>query len=218
MAIHQAPLPYNLSSLEPYMSKETLEFHYGKHHKTYFEKTNELVLRTRFDQMNLEEIILESYDTRNKKLFNNAAQAWNHTFFWNCLTGAGHEEPSADLKGELEKYFGSVEKFKEQFTAAAFELFGSGWVWLIKDTDGCLRIINMSNALNPLINKQIPLFTCDVWEHAYYIDCRNEKPKYLRNFWRLVNWRFIELNLEQNAKEQPIYSNRNIRTEKRVHH
>ncbi len=193
MAIKLPPLPFDKKSLEPHMSKETLEFHYGKHHKTYVEKTNELIKGTPYDKIKLQDIVQKSYE-KDKKIFNNAAQAWNHEFFWNCLTSAQDEGPSVDLQSSFEESFGSVEDFQEQFTKKATEHFGSGWSWLVKNSDDTLAIITLSNAGTPLVKGLTPLLTCDVWEHAYYIDYRNERPKFLENYWKLVNWNFVEQN------------------------
>ncbi|NKF24745.1 superoxide dismutase [Solimonas marina] len=190
MALTLPELPYARDALAPYMSAETLDFHYGKHHKTYVETGNKLMAGTEFENMAIEDIIKKS----SGKIFNNAAQVWNHSFFWNCLT-PNKAEPSAALADALTKAFGSVDEFKKLFTEAAIGTFGSGWAWLVKNADGSLAITSTSNAGNPMTADQQPLLTCDVWEHAYYIDCRNARPKYLENFWALVNWSFVEKNL-----------------------
>lgn len=190
MAFTLPDLPYAKDALAPHMSAETLEFHYGKHHKTYVDKANGMIEGTEFADASLEEVIMKS----EGGLFNNVAQIWNHSFFWNCLTpNAG--EPSAALQAELEKAFGSVDAFKEKFTATAIGTFGSGWAWLVKTADGSLDIVSTSNAGTPMTSGQTALLTCDVWEHAYYIDHRNARPSYLDAFWKLVNWEFVENNL-----------------------
>ena len=183
-------LPYALDALAPLMSKETLEFHYGKHHQTYVNNLNNLIAGTKFENSTLVEIILES----DGGLFNNAAQVYNHDFFWKGLTPTQDEIPSK-VEEVLCKTFGSVEKFKEEFTAKAIGQFGSGWAWLVQDENQELKIVTTSNAANPLTQNLKPILVCDVWEHAYYIDVRNARPKFLENFWKLVNWNFVEENL-----------------------
>ena len=183
-------LPYALDALEPLMSKETLEFHHGKHHQTYVNNLNNLITGTKFENSTLVEIILES----DGGLFNNSAQVYNHDFFWKGLTPTQDEIPSK-VEEVLCKTFGSVEKFKEEFTAKAIGQFGSGWAWLVQDENQELKIVTTSNAANPLTQNLKPILVCDVWEHAYYIDVRNARPKFLENFWKLVNWNFVEENL-----------------------
>ncbi len=183
-------LPYTLDALEPLMSKETLEFHYGKHHQTYVNNLNNLIAGTKFENSTLFEIILES----DGGLFNNAAQVYNHDFFWKGLTPT-QGVISSKVEAVLCKTFGSVEKFKEEFTAKAIGQFGSGWAWLVQDENQDLKIVTTSNAANPLTQNLKPILVCDVWEHAYYIDVRNARPKFLENFWKLVNWDFVEENL-----------------------
>lgn len=183
-------LPYELDALEPQMSKETLEFHYGKHHQTYVTKLNGLIEGTKYEDLSLVEIVKDS----EGGVFNNAAQVYNHDFFWNGLTPGGSEVP-ANLEAALNDAFGSVETFKEEFTNAAVNNFGSGWTWLVKDGNGNLKIVSTSNAATPITEDLVPLLTCDVWEHAYYIDVRNARPSYLENFWALVNWDFVAENL-----------------------
>jgi Fe-Mn family superoxide dismutase len=179
-----------LDALEPLMSKETLEYHYGKHHQTYVNNLNKLIENTQFENATLVDIILES----DGGIFNNAAQVYNHDFFWQSLI-PNQSAMSSNLEATLTKAFGSVEKFKEEFTAKAVGHFGSGWAWLVQDENKNLKIISTSNAQNPLKDKLKPILVCDVWEHAYYIDVRNARPKYLENFWKLVNWGFVEDNL-----------------------
>ncbi|RXJ60231.1 superoxide dismutase [Candidatus Marinarcus aquaticus] len=184
-------LPYELDALEPYMSKETLEYHYGKHHQTYVTKLNGLIEGTKYENLSLTDIIKES----DGGVFNNAAQVFNHDFFWKGLVPNGSEIPQS-VTDALTEAFGSVETFKEAFTNAAVNHFGSGWAWLVKDDHGQLTIISTPNAATPITEGLTPLLTCDVWEHAYYIDTRNARPKYLENFWALVNWNFVAQNLE----------------------
>ena len=183
-------LPYSMDALEPLMSKETLEFHYGKHHQTYVNNLNNLIAGTKFEDLSLVNIILES----DGGIFNNAAQVYNHDFFWNGLTPTQGAIP-ATVEEALTKAFGSVEKFKEEFTAKAVGHFGSGWAWLVQDENQDLKIVTTINAQNPLTNNLKPILVCDVWEHAYYIDVRNARPKFLENFWKLVNWDFVAQNL-----------------------
>ncbi|MDD3762648.1 MAG: Fe-Mn family superoxide dismutase [Nevskiales bacterium] len=190
MALTLPELPYARDALAPHMSAETLDYHYGKHHKAYVDNGNKLIAGTEFENMSLEDMVMKS----SGKIFNNAAQVWNHTFFWNCLTPK-QAEPSAALSDALTKAFGSVDDFKKQFTESAIGNFGSGWTWLVKNADGSLAIVNTSNAANPMTDGKKPLLTCDVWEHAYYIDYRNARPSYLEHFWALVNWAFVEQNL-----------------------
>jgi Fe-Mn family superoxide dismutase len=184
-------LPYEMDALQPLMSKETLEFHYGKHHQTYVNNLNNLIEGTKFEDATLEEIVKGS----EGGLFNNSAQVFNHDFFWNGLTPGG-STISSDVEAALVEAFGSVEEFKTQFTNKAVTHFGSGWAWLVKDSSGKLSIISTANAGTPLTDGLTPLLTCDVWEHAYYIDTRNARPAYLENFWKLVNWDFVAQNLK----------------------
>jgi Fe-Mn family superoxide dismutase len=191
MAIELPPLPYDKNALAPHISAETLEFHYGKHHQAYVTNLNNLVKGTEFEHASLEEIIKRS----SGGIFNNAAQVWNHTFYWNSLRPAGGKPPSGKLVDAIGKAFGSVEKFKEEFSKSAVGNFGSGWTWLVQRPDGALGIVNTSNAATPITGADKPLLTCDVWEHAYYIDYRNARPKYLESFWNLANWEFAAGNL-----------------------
>ncbi len=190
MAFTLPELPYARDALEPHMSSETLDFHYGKHHQTYVDKANGLIAGTADENKSLEELI----KTSSGGLFNNVAQIWNHTFFWNCLTPGG-STPNEAVSAALTSAFGSVDAFKEQFTASAVNNFGSGWTWLVKNADGSLAIVNTSNAGNPMTDGQTPLLTVDVWEHAYYIDHRNARPKFLESFWALANWDFVAQNM-----------------------
>ncbi len=192
MAIELPPLPYEQDALEPHISKETLEFHYGKHHNTYVVKLNGLIEGSEDDGKSLEEIVKSS----SGGIFNNAAQVWNHSFYWNCLSPNGGGAPSGALASAIEANFGSLEEFKTKFTDSAVNNFGSGWTWLVQNADGGLAIVNTSNAATPLTEAGVtPLLTVDVWEHAYYIDYRNLRPKYMEAFWALVNWDFVEANL-----------------------
>jgi superoxide dismutase, Fe-Mn family len=193
MAFELPKLAYEMDALQPHMSKETLEFHYGKHHQTYITKLNDFMQGTRYEKMPLEEILITSVD--EPKIFNNAAQTWNHSFFWDCLSPNGGGSPAGAMADAIKKDFGSFEEFKTQFTDQALALFGSGWTWLAKDQNGTLKIVNMANAGNPMTENMKPIMTVDVWEHAYYIDYRNARPKFLEGFWSLVNWEFAEKNL-----------------------
>jgi len=180
-------LPYPKDALEPYISEKTLDFHYGKHHQAYVNNLNNLIPGTEFENATLEEIIQKS----KGGIFNNAAQVWNHTFYWNCLSPDGGGETDGDLAAEINQFFGSFEGFKEQFSKAAATLFGSGWAWLVKDAYGNLDIVQTSNAGCPLNMGLTPLLTCDVWEHAYYLDKKNARPAYIEDFWKLVDWKAV---------------------------
>ena len=189
---HTLPtLPYEMDALAPHMSKETLEFHYGKHHQAYITNLNKLIPGTEFENKSLEEIILQS----SGGIFNNAAQVWNHSFFWNCLSPNGGNEPTGQLLEKINAAFGSFDNFKEKFSTTAATTFGSGWAWLVKNVNGELEVISTSNAATPITEGKTALLTCDVWEHAYYIDYRNARPEYIKNFWSLVNWEFVASNL-----------------------
>lgn len=187
MAFELPKLPYKLDSLVPYISEETLEFHYGKHHQAYVNNLNGLVPGTEFENATLETIIKKA----EGGIFNNGAQVWNHTFYFEALSKNGRKEPSGKLAEAVKKSFGSLDAFKEQFSKAAGTLFGSGWAWLAKNNDGSLQIIQESNAGNPLKKGLIPLMTCDVWEHAYYLDYRNKRPDYVKNFWEILDWDMV---------------------------
>lgn len=178
------PLPYEMDALAPYMSKETLEYHYGKHHKAYVDNLNKLVTGTEFENKRLDEIVLSA----KGPIFNNAAQVWNHTFFWNGLKPGGTELADGAFKSTLVKSFGSVETFKEKFNECAMKHFGSGWAWLVMTRIGELEILSTANAENPMTEGKHPLMVCDVWEHAYYIDYRNRRADFLSGYWKLVNW------------------------------
>ena len=185
-----SPLPYALDALAPHISRETLEYHYGKHHRAYVDKLNALVAGTDFESWPLPELVRKA----TGPMFNNAAQAWNHEFYWSCLSPRGGAQPAGELAQALDSHFGSLERFAAQFKGLAAGKFGSGWTWLVRRTDGSLEIRNGADADNPLRWGQTPLLCCDLWEHAYYIDYRNERTKYLDAFWRLANWEFAGRN------------------------
>lgn len=189
---HTLPsLPYSMDALAPHISKETLEYHYGKHHNTYVINLNKLIVGTEFENSSLEDTIKGS----TGGIFNNAAQVWNHTFYWHCLSPNGGGEPKGKVADAIIKNFGSFAAFKEKFTQTAITTFGSGWAWLVQDSAGTLSIISTSNAATPMTSGLTALVTCDVWEHAYYIDYRNARPDYLNAFWSLINWDFVAQNL-----------------------
>ncbi|ACR69285.1 superoxide dismutase [Fe] [Edwardsiella ictaluri] len=191
MSFELPELPYAMNALEPHISAETLEYHYGKHHNAYVVNLNNLIKGTEFEGKSLEEIVKGS----SGGIFNNAAQVWNHTFYWHCLSPNGGGEPSGALADAISTAFGSFAAFKDALTKSAVGNFGSGWTWLVKKADGTLAIVNTANAATPLTGDDKPLLTVDVWEHAYYIDYRNARPVYLENFWTLVNWEFVAKNL-----------------------
>lgn len=188
---HKLPdLPYAMDALQPHISKETLEFHYGKHHQTYVTNLNNLIKGTEFENMALEEIVKKSAGG----MFNNAAQVWNHTFYWYCLKPNGGGQPSGALADAINKKFGSFDEFKKQFAQTCVTTFGSGWGWLVKNADGSIELMSTSNAQSPITSGKTALLTCDVWEHAYYVDYRNRRPDYVAAFWNLVNWDFVAKN------------------------
>ncbi|OOG21988.1 superoxide dismutase [Thioalkalivibrio denitrificans] len=191
MAHELPPLPYAKDALAPHISAETLEFHHDKHHATYVTNLNKLIAGTEFENLSLEEIVRKA---PAGGIFNNAAQVWNHTFYFNCMGPNGGGEPGGALADAINKAFGSFADFKEKFNASGAGNFGSGWTWLVKNADGSVEIVNTSNAATPLTGDQVPLMTADVWEHAYYIDYRNARPKYLEAFWNVVNWDFVAKN------------------------
>ncbi|MYM36448.1 superoxide dismutase [Fe] [Duganella sp. FT50W] len=184
------PLPYAIDALAPHISQETLEYHYGKHHQTYVTNLNNLIKGTEFENLSLEEIIKKS----SAGIFNNSAQIWNHTFFWNSLTPNGKGAPDGALADAINAKWGSFDKFKEEFTKSAIGNFGSSWTWLVKKADGSLDIVNTSNAATPLTTDAKALITIDLWEHAYYIDYRNARPKFVETFFKLANWDFAAAN------------------------
>ena len=191
MAFELPPLPYEKTALEPYISAETLDYHHDKHHAGYVANVNKLIPGTEFENASLEDIIMKA---PAGGIFNNGAQVWNHTFYFNCMAPNAGGEPGGELAKAIADTFGSFESFKEKYTASAAGNFGSGWTWLVKDSNGALSIVNTSNAANPMRDGLTPLLTVDVWEHAYYIDYRNARPKYLENFWNVVNWDFVAKN------------------------
>ena len=191
MAFELPALPYAQDALEPHISAETLAFHYGKHHKAYVDKLNGLAEGTDLAGKRLEEVV----KTSEGGVFNNAAQIWNHTFYWHCLSPNGGGAASGAIAAAIDAAFGSFDAFKEEFTNSAINNFGSSWTWLVKTADGGLAIVNTSNAGTPLTDDSVtPLLTVDLWEHAYYIDYRNARPKYMEAFWALVNWEFVNAN------------------------
>ena len=190
--IHELPaLPYDKDALAPHISAKTLDFHHGKHHNAYVQNLNNLIEGTEFADISLDDIVTSA----SGGIFNNAAQHWNHSFYWKCLSPNGGGEPSGALAEAIKGTFGSYDEFKELFSQTAITTFGSGWGWLVKNESGGLEVVSSANAGNPLTSGQTPLLTCDVWEHAYYIDYRNARPKYVDAFWNLVNWNFVEENL-----------------------
>jgi len=194
--MHTLPeLPYRPDALEPHISQETLDYHHGRHHRAYIDKLNELVKDTDFEHMSLEAVVRASRAApgHSSPVYNNAAQAWNHAFYWQCLTPQA-TAPDPQLREALDSRFGSVDEFRSQFNRAAVNTFGSGWTWLVAGYNGEVEIIATSNADTPLAEGRVPLLTCDVWEHAYYIDYRNARAEYLAAFWRVVNWDFVAAN------------------------
>ena len=188
---HTLPaLPYALDALVPHISKETLEFHYGKHHQTYATNLNNLIKGTEFESLGLDDIVKKS----SGGIFNNSAQIWNHTFYWNSLAPNAGGEPTGALAAAIDAKWGSFAAFKEAFNKSAAGNFGSSWTWLVKKADGTVDIVNTSNAATPFTTADKPLLTCDLWEHAYYIDYRNSRPNYLNGYWNLVNWAFAAKN------------------------
>jgi Fe-Mn family superoxide dismutase len=189
---HKLPeLPWAKDALAPHISAETIEFHYGKHHNAYVTKLNAGIKGTEFENLSLEEIIMKS----SGGLFNNAAQVWNHTFYWNCLAPNAGGEATGAVADAINAKWGSFDKFKEEFTNSAATNFGSGWTWLVKNSAGELEIVNTDDAGSPMTDGKTALLTVDVWEHAYYVDYRNARPSYLEAFWKLVNWEFVNSNM-----------------------
>ena len=187
MSFELPALPYAKNALEPYISEKTLEFHYGKHHQAYVNNLNNLIPGTKFENADLETIVKKA----EGGIFNNGAQVWNHTFYFMQFSAEGCDAPKDGLKAGIEVEFGSVEAFKEAFSKAAATLFGSGWAWLVKDASGKLSIVQTSNAANPMRDGLTPLMTCDVWEHAYYLDKQNARPKYIEDFWKVLDWKVV---------------------------
>lgn len=186
-------LPFAIDALEPHMSAQTLEFHHGKHHRAYVEKANRLIVGSGFEGLQLEEVVRRA----EGPLFENAAQAWNHSFFWNCLSPRAISLKEGELLRAIEASFGTLEKLQADFSEKAEEHFGSGWVWLAKERSGKLSVSAMPNACNPLVGGDVPLLTCDVWEHAYYLDCRNSRKDFLDRFWKVANWDFARSRFEE---------------------
>ena len=196
MAFTLPELPYAKDALAPVISQETIEYHYGKHHAAYVNKLNELTQGKPLADLSLEEVVKKTWKQPNDQpVFNNAAQVWNHTFYWNCLAPKGGGDPTGKVAEAINKAFGDFKTFKEKFSTAAVGRFGSGWAWLVKTSDGGVAIETTPNAETPMADGKTCLLTCDVWEHAYYIDYRNARPKYLEEFWKLVNWDFVSKNL-----------------------
>ncbi len=193
MTFELPKLPYALDALAPTISKETLEYHYGKHHQAYVTNLNNLIKGTDFENQSLENIIMKS----SGGIFNNSAQVWNHTFYWHCMTPESSQEPTGKLADAIKKSFGSFDEFKKKFSQLAVSTFGSGWGWLVKNPNGEVELLSTSNADLPMKHDKKALLTCDVWEHAYYIDYRNARPTYVDNFWKLVNWDFVEKNFAE---------------------
>jgi len=191
MAIELPALPYDRTALEPHISAETIDYHYSKHHQTYVTNLNNLIAGTECESADLETIVRKSQGG----LFNNAAQVWNHTFYWNCLKPNGGGAPTGKLAEAIDDAFGSFDAFKAEFSKTAIGTFGSGWAWLVQRADGSLALVSTSNAATPLTGTDKPLLTCDVWEHAYYVDYRNARPKYVEAFWNLVNWDFVSAQM-----------------------
>ena len=188
MSFELPALPYAKSALEPYISEKTLEFHYGKHHNAYVTNLNNLVPGTEFENADLETIVKKA----DGGIFNNGAQVWNHTFYFFQFSANPATVPSGALKAAIDASFGSFDTFKEAFSKSAATLFGSGWAWLVKDADGKLSIVQTSNAACPLRDGLTPLMTCDVWEHAYYLDKQNLRPKYIEDFFKVLDWKVVE--------------------------
>lgn len=195
--VYQLPeLPYDTNSLAPIITEETFDYHYGKHHAAYVNNLNGLTKDTPLAGIPLKKVVREGFENNNTALFNNAAQHWNHSFFWHCLSPDGGKAPTGKIKAYIERDFGSFEKFKEEFSTSAVKLFGAGWTWLAQDQEGKLEILPMKDAHTPLTENKTPILTLDVWEHAYYIDYRNARPKFVESFWEIVNWDFADKNLK----------------------
>ena len=192
MAIELPALPYARDALAPHISAETIDYHYGKHHQAYVTNLNNLIKGTEFEAMDLVSIVKKAQGG----MFNNAAQIWNHTFYWNSIAPKGGGEPSGKLADAIKKAFGGFAQFKDDFSKLAAGTFGSGWAWLVQRADGSLGIVSTANAATPITGSDRPLLTCDVWEHAYYIDYRNARPKYIEAFWSLVNWDFAAAQMK----------------------
>lgn len=202
MTIKQSPLPYDIDALEPHVSGDTLAVHYGKHHSGYIDKLNKLIDDTPYAGMDLEQVISTARRNADIDILNNAEQAWNHAFLWESMTPDGGEMPDGEIRRLIENQFGSFEKFRDEFRSAAIALFGSGWVWLVLDGDK-LRILTTSNADSPVATDMLPLLVLDVWEHAYYLDYKNERKRYVENFLdKLINWKFAAANMEKTRQSK----------------
>lgn len=196
---HTLPeLPYDKNALNPIITEETFDYHYEKHHAAYVNNLAGLIKDTEWAEKDIMDIIRKSYNENQVAIFNNAAQHWNHSFFWNCLSPDGGKNPTGKIAELINRDFGSFKNFKEQFSATAVKLFGAGWAWLAQNQEGKLEILPMKDAFTPLTENKTPILTLDVWEHAYYIDYRNARPKFVEGFWELVNWNFANQNLKYN--------------------
>lgn len=196
---HTLPeLPYDKNALNSIITEETFDYHYEKHHAAYVNNLAGLVKDTEWAEKDIVDIIRKSYNENQVAIFNNAAQHWNHSFFWNCLSPDGGKNPTGKIAELINRDFGSFKNFKEQFSATAVKLFGAGWAWLAQNQEGKLEILPMKDAFTPLTKNKTPILTLDVWEHAYYIDYRNARPKFVEGFWELVNWNFANQNLKYN--------------------
>ena len=189
-------LPFDKNALTPIITEETFDYHYGKHHAAYVNNLNGIVKDTELAHLSIEELIKKGHADNNAPLFNNAAQHWNHTFFWLCLSPEGGKSPQGEIAERINRDFGSFDVFKEQFSTTATKLFGSGWAWLAEDERGKLEILGLKDAQTPITENKKPIMTLDVWEHAYYIDYRNARPKFVENFWDIINWEFANNNLK----------------------
>lgn len=191
MPIANPILPFPMDALEPHVSSQTMKYHFEKHHLGYVKKTNELILGTEYENLSLEDMIFKSHEEQAQKIFNNASQVWNHNFFWQCLSPKAQQPPST-LQKHLATDFGSVDQFKQKFKQEAMDVFGTGWVWLAKDEKNKLSVLGLQDADSPIIQGKSPLLTCDVWEHAYYLDYRNEREKFVDHYFQIVNWSFVD--------------------------
>ena len=189
-------LPFDKNALTPIITEETFDYHYGKHHAAYVNNLKGIVKDTELAHLSIEELIKKGHADNNAPLFNNAAQHWNHTFFWHCLSPEGGKSPQGEIAERINRDFGSFDAFKEQFSTTATKLFGSGWAWLAEDGEGKLEILGLKDAHTPITENKKPIMTLDVWEHAYYIDYRNARPKFVENFWDIINWEFANNNLK----------------------
>lgn len=189
-------LPYDKNALAPLITEETFDYHHGKHHAAYVKNLNDIVMDSPLEEKSVKELILIGNEKNDAALFNNAAQHWNHSFFWHCLAPNGGGNPTGNIKDLIERDFESFDKFKDEFSTTATKLFGAGWAWLAQDDAGKLEIIPMKDAHTPLTESKTPILTLDVWEHAYYIDYRNARPKFVESFWEIINWDFANKNIK----------------------